>query len=140
MEIDVDRVDRCSQDHWNITCMSVVPVLKHTMYMYLWLDPYKHTQKLDQYLPIRTSQLVNNLYLSFLMQMAEYCIIKYTVFYIYRGWWGTWESSRPNIYMERYQAIIEFIAKQPNLDAICLQEFWFNSDAIDFFETKLGEK
>lgn len=57
-----------------------------------------------------------------------------------RGWWRTWESSQPDLYMKRYQAIVEFIAKQPTLDAICLQEFWFNDDAMDFFESKLGEK
>ncbi|XP_031564167.1 uncharacterized calcium-binding protein At1g02270-like [Actinia tenebrosa] len=57
-----------------------------------------------------------------------------------KGWWRTWESSQPNLYMKRYQAIVELIAEQPNLDAICLQEFWFNDDAMDFFERKLGEK
>ncbi|EDO42100.1 predicted protein [Nematostella vectensis] len=57
-----------------------------------------------------------------------------------RGWWSAWESSKPNLYMRRSQSIIDMLKEQPHLDAICLQEFWFNHDVEDLFESKLGDK
>ncbi|KXJ22722.1 uncharacterized calcium-binding protein At1g02270 [Exaiptasia diaphana] len=56
------------------------------------------------------------------------------------GQYSKWESSQPNLYMERLQSIIQLISQQPKLDTICLQEFWFNSDALELFENKLGDR
>jgi len=54
------------------------------------------------------------------------------------SWWSKWESSAPEQYLKRYEAILEFISSQRLLHLICLQEFWFRRDVQDLFMSKLG--
>ena len=58
-----------------------------------------------------------------------------------RNWWDGWESSRPELYIPRFKAIADFIATQePQLDVVCLQEYWFQDDVTEIFESRLGER
>lgn len=57
------------------------------------------------------------------------------------GWWDRSESSKPNLYLPRFRAIIDLISKQkPSLDIVCLQEFWFHSDVMELFDSQFEEK
>ena len=53
------------------------------------------------------------------------------------GWWSRWESSEPEKYLKRYESILNLISAQPQLDLVCLQEFWFQKDVQDLFLSKL---
>ncbi|KAJ7385470.1 hypothetical protein OS493_016554 [Desmophyllum pertusum] len=57
------------------------------------------------------------------------------------GWWDHSESSTPSLYLPRFHAIIDLISKQkPSLDVVCLQEFWFNDDVMELFDSQLEKK
>ena len=40
--------------------------------------------------------------------------------------------------MKRYESILDFIISQPQLDLVCLQEFWFKEDVQEMFLAKLN--
>lgn len=57
------------------------------------------------------------------------------------GWCGRSESSKPDLYLPRFHAIIELITSQkPCIDVVCLQEFWFHDDVMDLFDSQLDKK
>lgn len=57
------------------------------------------------------------------------------------GWWGRCESSKPSLYLPRFQAIIDLITSQtPSIDIACLQEFWFHDDVMQLFHSKLDKQ
>lgn len=59
----------------------------------------------------------------------------------FSGWWGRCESSKPDLYLPRYNAIINLIASQtPSIDVVCLQEFWFHDDIMELFDSQLDKK
>ena len=76
--------------------------------------------------------------------ILEYTVMM-TVFnvlsFFFSGWWGRCESSKPSLYLPRFQAIIDLITSQtPSIDIACLQEFWFHDDVMQLFHSKLDKQ
>ncbi|XP_046856772.1 uncharacterized calcium-binding protein At1g02270-like [Xenia sp. Carnegie-2017] len=55
--------------------------------------------------------------------------------------WHTKESSCPEQYIPRYEAIIQLLkSEQVNADIVCFQEFWFKDFVFSMFHEKLGQR
>lgn len=73
------------------------------------------------------------------MTPKEICI-----FYFSKCQWPLWhtkESSCPEQYIPRYEAIIQLLkSEQVNADIVCFQEFWFKDFVFSMFHEKLGQR
>jgi hypothetical protein len=55
--------------------------------------------------------------------------------------WYTKESSYPEQYIPRYEAIIQLLqSKEVDANVVCFQEFWFKDFVFNLFREKLGHR
>ena len=55
--------------------------------------------------------------------------------------WYTKESSYPEQYIPRYEAIIQLLqSKEVDAGVVCVQEFWFKEPVFNLFREKLGHR